>query len=156
MAKEIERKYLVTSDAWKKCVQLKRVDLKQGYISKSAQHQVRIRISNDKAELTIKGPRKGLTRNEFEYSVPVEDGQQLIRMSVTPVVAKTRYYVRDDTQQVWEVDVYKGTNRGLVVVEIELASEKQSVKLPSWVGREVTHDRRYTNTYLAEHKAPKR
>ena len=156
MAKEIERKYLVKNDTWKKCSLLKKLHIKQGYISKSVQHQIRVRVMDDEATLTIKGPRKGLTRDEFEYTIPVSDGQQLAKMSCTPVISKTRYYVRDEAQQVWEVDVYKGINRGLVVAEIELATEKQSVKLPLWVGREVTHDKRYTNTHVAEHKVPKR
>lgn len=156
MAKEIERKYLVKNDSWKKCTLLKKVNLKQGYISKSVQHQIRVRVTDDDASLTIKGPKKGLTRDEFEYTIPAKDGIALLKMSVTPVISKTRYYVRDDIQQVWEVDVYKGTNRGLVVAEIELENEKQIVMKPTWIGKEVTHDRRYTNTYVAEHKVPKR
>ena len=156
MAKEIERKYLVKNDNWKKCSLLKKVNLKQGYISKSIQHQIRVRVMDDEATLTIKGPKKGLTRDEFEYNIPAKDGVELLKMSVTPVISKTRYYVRDDIQQVWEVDVYKGTNRGLVVAEIELESEKQIIMKPAWIGKEVTHDRRYTNTYVAEHKVPKR
>lgn len=156
MAKEIERKYLVKSDMWKRCSLLKKVNIQQGYISKVGQHQVRIRVMDEEATLTIKGPKKGLSRDEFEYPVPVKDGQQLIKMSSTPIILKTRYYVRDEAQQVWDVDVYKGVNRGLVVAEIELATEKQSVKLPTWIGREVTHDKRYTNLHIVEHKVPKR
>lgn len=156
MAKEIERKYLVKNDSWKRNALLKKVNIKQGYISKSVQHQIRIRVMDNESTLTIKGPKKGITRDEFEYIIPVKDGQQMIAMSVTPVISKTRYYVRDEAQQVWEVDVYKGTNRGLVVAEIELSDAKQSIKVPNWIGKEVTHDKRYTNTYVAEHKVPKR
>ncbi|TFH08561.1 MAG: CYTH domain-containing protein [Candidatus Thorarchaeota archaeon] len=152
--KEIERKFIVKNDGWKKCVLLKKLNVKQGYISKSVQHQFRVRTTNDSASLTIKGPKKGLTRDEFEYAIPLNDAAELLKMSVTPIISKTRHYVRDEAQQVWEVDVYKGTNRGLVVAEIELANEKQSVKPPTWIGKEVSHDKRYTNSYIAEHKVP--
>ena len=156
MAKEIERKFLVKTDTWKRATLLKKVNIKQGYIARTPLGVVRVRVTDDDARITIKGPRKGLTRTEFEYTIPVKDGQQLMEMSTTPVISKTRYYVRDDIQQVWEVDVFKGTNKGLVMAEIELASEKQSVKLPTWLGKEVSKDKRYTNTYIAEHKVPKR
>lgn len=156
MAKEIERKYIVKNDSWKKNTLLKKIKIKQGYISKSIQHQIRVRVMDDESSLTIKGPKKGLSRDEFEYTIPVKDGQQLLAMSCTPIISKTRYYVKDEAGQVWEVDVYKGINRGLVVAEIELEDPRQSIKIPSWVGKEVTHDRRYTNTYIAEHKVPKR
>lgn len=152
--KEIERKFLVNRDTWRKCTLLKKVNVQQGYLSKSQAHQVRIRVLDDQAAITIKGPKVNLTREEFEYTIPLADGEKLLAMSETPIVSKTRYYLYDDTKQMWEVDVYKGINRGLVVAEIEMESEKQIVKLPSWIGKEVTHDRRYTNTYLSQHKAP--
>jgi adenylate cyclase len=155
MAKEIERKFLVKDNAWKRLTLLKKVEIKQGYISKSAQHQVRIRIMDKEASLTVKGPKKGLTRDEYEYAVPIKDGKQLLGMSVTPVLSKTRYYVRDDAQQMWEVDVYKGLNKGLLVTEIELADDKQIIKIPSWIGKEVTHDKQYASAQLASNKAPK-
>jgi CYTH domain-containing protein len=153
--KEIERKFLVSKDTWKKCTLLKKVNVRQGYLSKSQSHQVRIRVLDDQAAITIKGPRTNLTREEFEYTIPLTDGEKLLELSVTPIISKTRYYLYDDTKQMWEIDVYKGINRGLVIAEIEMESEKQIVKLPTWIGKEVTHDRRYTNTYLTQHKAPK-
>ena len=156
MAKEIERKYIVKNNEWKQCELLKKVNIKQGYIVKAIQHQFRVRLIDDEATLTIKGPRKGLARDEFEYDIPYEDGQQLMKMAVLPVISKTRYYVRDPIHQVWEVDIYKGKNKGLVVAEIELEDARQVVRAPKWIGREVTHDKRYTNTYLAEHKVPRR
>jgi len=155
MAKEIERKFLVSSTGWKKWVLLKRVDIKQGYISKATSHVVRVRVSEHDATLTIKGPKKDITRDEFEYSIPVEDGNQLLKMCDGPIISKTRHYVQDPTHGVWEVDVYKGINRGLVVAEFEMTSSRQVVKLPEWVGKEVSHDKRYTNTYLATHKVEK-
>lgn len=155
MSKEIERKFLVNGDKWKKCTLLKKVEIKQGYLSKARTHQVRVRQMGDTGFITVKGSKVGMTRDEFEYEIPLKDATQMLEMSVTPIVSKTRYYLFDDTKQMWEVDVYKGTNRGLVIAEIELESEKHTIKLPPWLGREVTHDRRYTNTYLAEHKVEK-
>lgn len=156
MAKEIERKFIVKNEAWKKATLLKKVAIKQGYISKATKHVVRVRVTDDEARITIKGPKKGITRDEFEYVIPKNDGEKLIKMSETPIISKTRYYLYDDQKQLWEVDVFKGTNRGLVVAEIELQDSRQPVMKPQWVGKEVTHDKRYTNTYIAEHKVPKR
>jgi len=156
MAKEIERKFLVKSNAWKKNSLLKKVEIKQGYISKVNRCEVRVRVLDKAASMTIKGPKKGISRDEYEYPIPFKDGKKLLEMSVTPIISKTRYYVRDEAQQMWEVDVYKGINRGLVVAELELADAKQTIKLPSWIGKEVTHDKQYTNVHLTSNKAPKR
>lgn len=155
MAQEIERKFLVKGNTWKNEVILKTVDIVQGYLVKSRNMNVRIRIAGDAAFITVKGKRVGITCPEFEYEIPVADAQQLIEMSDTPHVRKTRHYVRDVRSQLWEVDVFKGINRGLVMAEIELQSAKEIVTLPAWIGTEVSHDERYVNTYLAEHKVPK-
>lgn len=155
MAKEIERKFLVKSDKWKKGTLLKKVDIKQGYLSNTGGQQVRIRTMNNQAFITIKSPRVGLTRQEYEYEIPIADGNKILEMSVTPLITKTRYYVYDDVKQMWEIDVYKGINRGLVVAELELENEKQIITQPSWIGREVSKDRQYTNKYLTQHKAPR-
>jgi adenylate cyclase len=155
MAQEIERKFLVKGNAWRKEVILKTVEIDQGYLHKSDDLNVRIRLAGDTAFITIKGKRVNMTSPEFEYEIPLADAEQLIEMCVTPRIRKTRHYVRDVKNQLWEVDVFKGPNRGLVMAEIELASPKQIVTLPSWISTEVSDDYRYTNTSLAEHKAPK-
>jgi adenylate cyclase len=154
MSVEIERKFLVCNNKWKDEVIIKTVEICQGYLVKNRNTTVRIRIADTTAYLTVKGKKVDISVPEFEYEIPLDDALQLIEMSVTPCISKTRHYIRDNKNQVWEVDLFKGINRGLVMAEIELQSDKQQVILPSWVGSEVSHDKRYTNTYLAEHKVP--
>jgi adenylate cyclase len=155
MSYEIERKYLVTGEPWKEYKKVKKILIKQGYISKSPKHTVRIRITDKKAYITIKGPTKGFTRAEFEYSIPYEDGQELIKMCDGGIVDKVRYVFTDNHNQVWEVDVFGGINEGLVVAEIEVPSEDTPVKVPAWVTKEVTFDKRYTNAYISNHLIPR-
>ena len=152
---EIERKFLVASDGWKKHTLVKKVPIEQGYIDTAGTSTVRVRVTDSQAFMTIKGAARGLTRNEFEYEIPHDDGVQLIKMCEKPTVKKTRHYVVDNNQQLWEVDTFRGTNRGLVLAEIELESEKQPVNIPQWIGKEVTQDERYRNTALATNKVPK-
>lgn len=153
---EIERKYLVKGDGWKRLTLLKKVNIEQGYLSKSRNMTVRIRVTDDTAYITLKGKRTDISCSEHEYEIPHEDGVELIQHSITPLVKKTRHYVRDEKGQVWDVDVFKGINRGLTMAEIELGDAKQAVHLPSWIGTEVSHDKRYTNVYLAENKVPRK
>lgn len=155
MANEIERKFLVAGDKWKKHTLVKKVPIEQGYIKTADSTAVRIRLTDTQAFLTIKGEHKGLTRKEFEYELPFADGEQLIKMCEKPTVKKTRHYVVDNFNQLWEIDIFRGTNRGLVLAEIELESEKQPVTIPDWIGREVSTDERYRNTALAFNKVPK-
>lgn len=155
MAQEIERKFLV-HPSWKSTTTLaSKQKLTQGYLSKSPNSTVRIRLvevgAARSAYITIKSKRVGLSCDEFEYTIPYEDGLALIKMSVTPLIKKTRYYVDDQHGQRWDIDVFRGPNKGLVIAEIELASADQAVTLPDWVSTEVSHDRRYTNLHIATH-----
>lgn len=154
MPVEIERKYLVTGRPWEQYTKVKKTVIKQGYISKSPKHTVRIRVTDKKALITIKGPTKGFTRAEYEYEIPYDDGQELLKMCDGHIIDKIRYTFNDSHKQTWEVDVFHGINEGLVVAEIELVSEDTTVKLPDWVLREVTFDKRYTNAYISNHKLP--
>lgn len=154
--KEIERKFIVNSNKWKKLTRLKVLNIKQGYLLKAVNHTIRVRLTKTAAFLTIKSPAKGLKRDEFEYEIPILDGQQLIKMCNSPIINKTRYIIQDNLKQIWEIDVYKGINKGLVIAEIELTDTKQHIRLPEWLGREVSYDKRYTNTYLASHKVPRK
>jgi len=148
MATEIERKYLVRNDGWRARVQGE-IRYRQGYLANSGQCSVRVRIGGDAAHLNLKGATAGASRLEFEYPVPMEDAQEMLReLCVGPLVEKTRYFVRDLDQD-WEVDVFEGENAGLVVAELELDHEAQVVRLPDWAGEEVTHDLRYYNSQLA-------
>jgi CYTH domain-containing protein len=148
MAKEIERKFLVRGEAWRSAVESKSV-LKQGYVASMDDRSVRIRILDEKtARLTIKIGRSTLTRDEFEYEIPVSDAEELLENAIGIVIEKTRYRVPYEGF-VWEVDVFGGAHRGLVIAEVEMQAETDNPPLPAWLGREVTGDFRYSNQALA-------
>lgn len=148
MATEIERKYLVRGDAWRdEAADSRR--FKQAYLSRLDHVSIRIRIIDDvTAKLTIKSGRRGLSREEFEYEVPVNDGLEMLALRKGAIVEKTRYRViRGDLT--WEIDVFAGENSGLVVAEVELEGEDQAISLPEWIGEEVTGDPKYYNASLS-------
>jgi adenylate cyclase len=146
MAKEIERKYLIDIEKWEKGgIELK---MKQAYLMIEGDKVVRVRISNEKALLTIKGNLSGITRDEFEYEIPVEDANQLMKMSIGNVVSKTRY-LQKYAGKLWEIDVFEGDNFGLIVAEIELENETESFDIPIWAKEEVSTDSRYYNFNLS-------
>lgn len=155
MPQEIERKFLVEHQDWKKKSGAQVRDITQGYISKSKKHTVRVRLSVDdttqEAFLTIKGPQHGITRAEYEYAIPYEDGVELLQMCDGNLIQKTRYTFLYKKKQRWEVDVFHGKHEGLAIGEIELESEDTPVTLPWWILLEVTNDKRYTNSYLSAH-----
>lgn len=149
MAKEIERKFLVDMDQWKP--EQKGTAIKQGFIPTVGHTVVRIRISADKAYLTIKGKNTGSERSEFEYPIPVTDAEQMLReLCERPFIEKTRYRM-NYSGNTWEVDIFHHDNEGLIVAEIELDSAGQKIVLPPWVSREVTDDPRYYNANLVKH-----
>lgn len=148
MAIEIERKFLVKDDGWRRDA-VAQTSLRQGYLSTSAKATVRVRIVDDaRAFLTLKGPMEGISRAEFEYEVPLEDGRALLEMARPHVVEKRRHIVPHAGLD-WEVDVFEGAHKGLMMAEVELASADQTVAIPDWAGREVTHDDRYANASLS-------
>jgi len=148
MGKEIERKYLVRGDAWRKLAQ--GVRYRQGYLSTVKERTVRVRTVDDRGYLTIKGVTVGATRKEFEYDIPADDAVLLLELCEQPLVEKVRYAIRLG-DLVWEVDEFEGVNQGLIVAECELKSEDQRVDLPAWIGQEVTGDPRYFNSNLIAH-----
>ncbi len=149
MALEIERKYLV--DLEKLGTLENGTRIKQGYLSTNKDAVVRVRVKNDKAYLTIKGSNIGVTRLEFEYEIPlIEANEMLDKLCQKPVIDKTRYLI-DYENHTWELDIFYGDNEGLVVVEVELSSEDETIILPSWVKEEVTSDARYYNSNLMKH-----
>lgn len=149
MGVEIERKFLVRSDAWRSLGQGRL--LRQGYLSSNPDRTVRVRIDGDAAVLTIKGRTVGASRGEWEYPIPMVDAQILLDdLCEQPLIEKTRYRIQYEGL-VWEVDEFMGYNAGLVVAEIELESEMQAFAKPDWVGQEVTHDARYFNANLIHH-----
>lgn len=122
--------------------------MRQGYLS--TKPTVRVRIAGSKAFLTIKGKGSGFSRPEFEFAIPRTDANALLKMCCGSIVEKHRWHVRFKGK-LWEVDEFLGDNKGLVVAEIELKSEKERFLTPPWLGKEVTHKRKYTNASLALH-----
>lgn len=146
MGIEIERKFLVKDDSWRR--QGTGVLLRQGYLSSDPERIVRVRIEGDEAVMTIKGRTVGASRGEWEYPLPLEDARDFLdRLCERPVIEKYRYRI-PYKGLVWEVDEFLGENAGLVVAEVELESESQPFEKPEWVGEEVTHDARYYNASL--------
>ncbi|TNB49617.1 CYTH domain-containing protein [Martelella lutilitoris] len=149
MAKEIERKFLVDGDGWKDGAE-KGVRLRQAYLLGAPDRSARVRLFDDtRARITLKFGSGAMSRDEFEYDVPLDDALDMIDHALGHVIDKTRYRVPAG-DFVWEVDVYHGDLADLVVAEVELPSETATPHLPDWLGREVTGDRRYTNQALAE------
>ncbi|MFD1251746.1 CYTH domain protein [Devosia equisanguinis] len=148
MGVEIERKFLVLGDSWREAV-IGSSAMRQGYLSTSAKATVRIRIVDDaRAFLTLKGPTSGISRAEFEYEVPLDEGRAMLDMARPHVVEKRRHIV-PHAGLTWEVDVFEGAHAGLVMAEVELVSADQAVALPDWAGPEVSHDDRYANASLS-------
>ena len=150
MAKEIERKFLALGTDWKESASSKH-SIRQGYLCADRDRSVRVRVTDRNAWITIKGASQGITRDEFEYSIPLEDALELLNTLCLPnIIEKTRYRV--ETQgSVWEIDEFDGANAGLVVAEIELDADDRTVALPAWVGEEVSYDPRYLNVNLSQH-----
>ena len=147
MAKEIERKFLVSTDNWKDNVSAVHV-FRQGYLSYDSERTVRVRATEVNGYLTIKGITTGLTRDEFEYEIPLEDALALLVLCERPAIEKKRYIVPHGAHA-WEVDVFEGANAGLVVAEIELRSEDEVFERPTWLGEEVSGQRKYSNSALS-------
>ena len=149
MAHEIERKFLLTSDEWRSGVEGRLY--RQGYLSTEKERTVRVRIVGQRGVLTVKGLTRGISRLEFEYEIPLADATRLLdELCHRPLIEKTRYEVAH-AGLTWEIDEFHGDNAGLVVAEVELASEDQTIELPGWIGKEVSGDPRYYNSNLAQH-----
>jgi len=149
MANEIERKFLVKNDLWRDAV-VSASRMKQGYLTSKGNASVRIRIANDKAFLNIKSATLGIRRLEFEYEIPLTDADEMLAaVAEQPFIDKTRYKVKCGGH-IWELDVFEGENLGLIVAEVELASEDESFEVPPWSGEEVSEDPRYYNVNLVK------
>lgn len=149
MPKEIERKFLVKS-GWQP--EGAGYHIAQGYLARSDRAVVRVRIRDERAFLTVKSSVNGVTRQEYEYEVPLGDAEEMLQLCEGPCIEKHRYLLpAGDGRHLWEVDVFHGANEGLVVAEIELASEDEPFPRPEWLGEEVSSDARYFNCNLAEH-----
>lgn len=148
MAVEIERKFLLKNDDWRHAVIRSEV-MEQAYLG-GTHCSVRVRISGDQAWLNIKRRVLGMARSEYEYPVPVADARAMIEeLADGPVIAKTRHHVQVHGRH-WEIDEFHGENAPLVVAEIELTHSDEHVDPPLWLGQEVTDQRRYYNSELAQ------
>ena len=145
---EIERKFLVDVQKWRS--KNSGIKIEQGYLSVEPGRVVRVRIAGQKAFLTIKGKTIGISRTELEYEIPVDDAKVLMKMCPDFPIQKTRFIEMLDGQK-WEVDVFEGVNKGLVMAEIELDNEEQKIDLPGWVLNEVSYDHRFFNSWLSKH-----
>jgi adenylate cyclase len=150
MPLEIERKFLVTADAWRAAAH-KRVAMRHGYLTQlGAPASVRVRVEGDVGKLNVKQAVVGTTRAEYEYTIPADEADEMIRTLCRGLILKTRHYV-NHAGHLWEVDEFEGDNSGLVVAEIELSSADEAFARPDWLGAEITSEQRYYNNALASH-----
>ena len=148
---EIERKFLVSSDAFKSDA-LRKNHIAQGYLNSTPERTVRVRIKDDTGYLTIKGKSNetGLSRFEWEKEIPLSEAQELLRLCEKGVIEKTRFEIQVGSH-LFEVDEFYGENEGLIIAEVELQSETEDFEKPIWLGTEVAQDIRYYNSYLSQH-----
>ncbi len=148
MAIEIEHKFLLANNDWRKLV-TKSLIFKQGYLNSQPTSSIRVRISDENAWLNIKSATIGNQRHEYEYEIPLVDANEIIELLCRrPIIEKTRHYVKVE-EHIWEIDEFHGENKGLIVAEIELEHQKIIFEKPDWIGTEVTNDIRYYNNNLA-------
>ena len=143
---EIERKFLVRGDGWRRDVR-RSARMRQAFLGGDGV-SVRVRITGERARLNIKERRLGIEREEFDYPLPLDEAERLFALAGGGRIDKTRHYVPAG-ELTWEIDEFDGDNAGLVVAEIELPSREASIERPPWLGEEVTDDERYYNVALA-------
>ncbi len=149
MAKEIEHKFTVKSDKYKSLATP--TLYRQGYIPTTNGMTVRVRIAGEKGFVTFKDKTVGMSRNEFEYEIPVQEAKQMLdTMCDKPQIEKYRYVIPAEQGLKWEVDEFLGDNAGLVVAEIEVPAEDTKFSLPEWIDKEVTGDKKYNNSQLCK------
>lgn len=149
MGVEIERKFLVRNESWL-TPDLPFRHIRQGYLTPPDNPlSIRIRIVDQQcAFITLKTTKSGMSRDEYEYAIPLDDAQALIASASGSLIEKTRF-IRTEGHARWEIDRFEGENTGLVVAEIELPREDAPIKLPEWIDEEVTNDPRYGNAALS-------
>ncbi len=153
MGMEIERKFLVSGKPWQ-AFDIQGIKYTQGYLSTDPSRIVRVRLCEDaqqqRAYITIKSALSALTASEYEYAIPFDDARTMLEtLAATPLIEKIRYRI-PHVNKVWEVDVFLGSNKGLVMAEVELEHELEEFEKPAWVTQEVSTDIRYKNSELAK------
>ncbi len=150
MMKEIERKFLVIGNTFKN-LSFKKIYMKQGYLNSDKDRAVRVRITEDTAFLTIKGSSNlsGTTRFEWEEEISINEATQLMKLCEPGIIEKNRFYHRVGSH-VFEIDEFLGKHRGLVLAEVELNHEKEIFEIPIYLGKEVTGNKEYYNSFLSK------
>jgi len=150
MGIEIERKFTLKNDNWRKDVRRSQRYV-QGYLAGNDRSSIRVRVAGDKANLNIKSATLGIFRQEYEYDIPLADAVDMLeKLCEKPVIDKVRHFVTFDNKT-WEIDEFSGENNGLIVAEIELNNENEAITLPEWADEDVSHDARYYNVCLVKH-----
>ena len=148
MAKEIERKFLVSGQRWRTFAD-EGVAIRQAYIVAQDDRSLRVRVYGDgRARITLKIGHAALVRDEYEFDVERDEAEDMLRQALGNVIEKVRYRVPHEGH-IWEIDVYGGAHRGLVIAEVELSSIHDEPAMPNWVGREVTGESQYSNQSMA-------
>lgn len=143
---EIERRFLVNLEHF--IIPDKKKHIKQGYLLFDKNQILRVRKIDDEFYLTYKYKQTNINRLEFEYKIPLEDGEKLLTLSKDYLIDKDRYYLNSG-KHVWEIDIFHSHNEGLIIAEIELQDENEKIYIPTWVGKEISNDDRYLNFNLS-------
>ena len=147
MALEIERRFLVKNDNWKKLI-IKRIFIEQGYLSKSLDDWIiRIRFTGKEYKIALKKHIESFTNFEFEYSIPRKDGETIMS-NLSNIIKKERFYLEVEKKS-WIIDCFKENNYPLEIAEIELSNEEEDLFLPSFISKEITGLTHYSNFSLA-------
>jgi len=150
MGKEIERKFLLSSSAWRQQV-VRSARYRQGYLANNGHASVRVRVAGEQANINIKSATLGIERMEYEYPIPLDEAEEMLdQLCSGPLIDKVRHFV-EIGDHIWEIDVFSGDNQGLEVAEIELGSSDELFERPDWLGDEVSADPRYYNVCLVDH-----
>ncbi len=149
MPREIERKFLIDESL---IGELKDGEvIKQGYFPTLNKTVIRARLKGNKGYITIKGQKVGISRPEYEYEIPFKDAQEIIeKLCEKLIIEKTRYKIKH-AGHIWEIDVFEGNNKGLIVAEVEMKYENEKVQLTNWTTNEVTDDFKYSNSNLVKY-----
>ena len=147
MAYEIERKFTVLNNQFKKEA-FKILNIQQGYIFAQSNKVLRVRLSNNKSKIAIKYG-VDIIRNEYEYDIPFDDAKNLLKISEGYIITKKRYLIKCN-EFIWEVDEFMNENKGLIIAEIELSNKDDKFIKPSWIGKDVSLDKKYYNHYLSK------
>jgi adenylate cyclase len=148
MALEIERRFRLSSDAWRASV-ARSTRITQGYLAITQTAVIRVRVRDTQGYVTIKSRDGGLARQEFEYAIPLDDARSLLKLCGQRILEKIRHEVQF-SGYLWEIDEYLQPLEGLVIAEVEMQSESEDPPRPDWIGDDITHDGSFSNAALAQ------